>query len=70
MHTSASYLEGAGRREPPAQWQAYLGNRRRLLVFSGVFLVSFTVTLAYTFLRPAEYRAAARLQIKIGRAHV
>ena len=63
MHTSASYLEGAGRREPPAQWQAYLGNRRRLLVFSGVFLVSCTVTLAYTFLRPAEYRAAARLQI-------
>ena len=38
-------------------------NRRRLLVFTGVFLAMAAVGLAYTFLRPAEYRATARAQI-------
>jgi uncharacterized protein involved in exopolysaccharide biosynthesis len=34
-----------------------------LLVFLGVFVVTAAVGLAYTFLRPAEYRATARVQI-------
>lgn len=38
-------------------------NRRRLLVFLGTLVVSLAATLSYTFLRPAEYRAAARVQI-------
>jgi uncharacterized protein involved in exopolysaccharide biosynthesis len=38
-------------------------NRRRLLVFAGVFVTAAVVGLAYTFLRPAEYRATARVQI-------
>jgi len=41
-------------------------NRRRLLVFLGVFVVSSAVALGYTFLRPAEYRATARIEIKPG----
>jgi succinoglycan biosynthesis transport protein ExoP len=38
-------------------------NRRRLLVFLGVFAATAAVGLAYTSLRPAEYRATARVQI-------
>lgn len=38
-------------------------NRRRLLVFIGVLVVAAAVGLGYTFLRPAEYRATARIQI-------
>ena len=38
-------------------------NRRRLLVFIGVFVAVAAVGLGYTFLRPAEYRATARVQI-------
>ena len=38
-------------------------NRRRLRVFLGVFLLIAAVGLAWDFLRPAEYRATARLQI-------
>jgi uncharacterized protein involved in exopolysaccharide biosynthesis len=38
-------------------------NRRRLRVFLGVFLVAATIGLVWVFLRPPEYRAAARLQI-------
>ncbi len=38
-------------------------NRRRLLVFLGVFIVTAVAGLAWDFLRPAEYRATARLQI-------
>lgn len=38
-------------------------NRRRLLVFLGVFLVIAAIGLTWDFLRPAEYRATARLQI-------
>ena len=41
-------------------------NRRRLLVFLGVFVVSAAAALGYTFLRPAEYRATARIEIKPG----
>jgi polysaccharide biosynthesis transport protein len=38
-------------------------NRRRLLVFLGVFVAAAAVGLGYAFLRPAEYRATARVQI-------
>ena len=38
-------------------------NRRRLIVFLGVFCVACAVGLAYDFLRPPEYRATSRLQI-------
>jgi succinoglycan biosynthesis transport protein ExoP len=38
-------------------------NRRRLRVFLGVFLAAATVGLIWDFMRPAEYRATARLQI-------
>ena len=38
-------------------------NRRRLIVFLGVFGVACAIGLAYDFLRPAEYRATARLEI-------
>src|SRR5512139_884074 len=38
-------------------------NRRRLRSFLGVFLVVLTIGLVWNFMRPAEYRATARLQI-------
>jgi uncharacterized protein involved in exopolysaccharide biosynthesis len=38
-------------------------NRRRLRSFLGVFLVAAAIGLAWNFMRPAEYRATARLQI-------
>jgi len=38
-------------------------NRRRLRVFLAVFLLTAAVGLTWDFLRPAEYRATARLQI-------
>ena len=42
---------------------AQRSNRRRLRVFLGTLVVALLVSLAYTWLRPAEYRAAARLEI-------
>src|SRR5574337_327049 len=38
-------------------------SRRRLWVFGGVFLGVLLIGLVYTFARPAQYRAVARLQI-------
>jgi succinoglycan biosynthesis transport protein ExoP len=38
-------------------------NRRRLLVFLGVFVPALAAGLGWNFLRPAEYRATARLHI-------
>ena len=38
-------------------------NRRRLQVFLGTFVVALVVSLGFTWLRPAEYRASARLEI-------
>lgn len=43
-----------------------LANRRRLQVFSVTVLLALVASLAYTFLRAPEYRAAARLQINPG----
>jgi uncharacterized protein involved in exopolysaccharide biosynthesis len=45
-------------------------NRRRLFVFLGVFVVSCAASLGYNFTRPAEYRAAARVQINPGSVRV
>ena len=42
---------------------ARVANRRRLRVFLGTLVVALIVSLAYTFLRPAVYRASARLEI-------
>ena len=41
-------------------------NRRRLFVFVATFLVASAISLTYTFIRPAEYRASARVQINPG----
>ncbi|HUK08124.1 MAG TPA: hypothetical protein VLX09_09680 [Stellaceae bacterium] len=38
-------------------------SRRRVLVFSIAFLAAAAASLSYVYTRPAEYRAAARLQI-------
>ena len=38
-------------------------NRRRLYVFLGTLAVTLVASLGYTWLRPAEYRASARLEI-------
>jgi len=38
-------------------------SRRRALVFTGAFLAAAAASLIFTFSRPAEYRAAARLHI-------
>jgi polysaccharide biosynthesis transport protein len=41
-------------------------NRRRLHVFLATLIVALGVSLAYTWLRPPEYRASARLDITPG----
>lgn len=41
-------------------------NRRRLVVFLIVFVVTLLPGLAWNFMRPAEYRAAARIQLTAG----
>ena len=38
-------------------------SRRRAVVFSCVFVPALAASLSYVYLRPAEYRAVARLQI-------
>ncbi len=45
-------------------------NRRRLLVFLGVFLPVALAGLIYTYARPPEYRASARVQINAGAVQV
>ncbi|MBK6277083.1 MAG: tyrosine-type recombinase/integrase [Gammaproteobacteria bacterium] len=47
---------------------ARLANRRRLVVFTGVFVVLCVLSLAYTFLRAPQYRALTLLQITPGAA--
>ena len=57
-------IESAGFAYPPfVPSPTARANRRRLLVFLGVFVAVAAVGLGYTFLRPAEYRATARVQI-------
>lgn len=43
-------------------------NRRRLRVFLGTLVAALAISLAYTWLRPAEYRASARVEIAPGSA--
>lgn len=45
--------------------RATRGNRRRLQVFASVFLLCLTVGMAWNLLRPAEYRAIARIQLTL-----
>ena len=60
----ADRVEPAGFAYPPfVPSPTARANRRRLLVFLGVFVAAAAVGLGYTFLRPAEYRASARVQI-------
>ena len=62
--THADRVEPAGFAYPPyAPSPTARANRRRLLVFLGVFVAAAAVGLGYTFARPAEYRASARVQI-------
>ena len=60
----ADRVESAGFAYPPfVPSPTARANRRRLLVFLGVFVAAAAVGLGYTFARPAEYRATARVQI-------
>ncbi len=54
--------------QPAWESQTRLANRRRLLVFTGVFAAACVLSLGFTFLRPPEYRALALLQITPGAA--
>ena len=49
-----------------AEAKARRSNRRRLQVFAVVFLIVLIPGLLWNFLRPAEYRAVARVQITPG----
>lgn len=52
---------------PDFRWAgATKSNRRRLRVFLATLIVALGVSLAYTWLRPPEYRASARLDITPG----
>lgn len=41
-------------------------NRRKVVVFLAVFALASAASLSYTFMRPAEYRASARVEINPG----
>jgi uncharacterized protein involved in exopolysaccharide biosynthesis len=56
------YALGDGLPAPP-EFRANNSNRRRIAIFSAVFLVGCALSAAYAIFRPAEYRAAARLEI-------
>jgi uncharacterized protein involved in exopolysaccharide biosynthesis len=45
--------------------RAARGNRRRLQVFASVFILCLVVGMAWNLLRPAEYRAIARIQLTL-----
>lgn len=56
---------------PDFRWPATTqSNQRRLLVFLGTLTVALGVSMAFTWLRPPEYRATARLGITPGIASV
>ena len=60
-------VDSAGFARPPfLPSSTARANRRRLLVFLSVFVVSAAAALGYTFLRPAEYRATARIELTLG----
>src|SRR3954452_2562386 len=60
-----SYALGDASPAPP-EFRVNNSNRRRIVIFSAVFLVGCALSLAYAIFRPAEYRAAARLEIVPG----
>lgn len=49
----------------PEQAATTRGNRRRLGVFASVFLLCLIAGMAWNLLRPAEYRAVARVQVTL-----
>lgn len=66
MKSFAIFRKGGGPEwsyGPGLDVPAVPASRRRLVVFGGVFLVALLLGLAYTFARPAQYRATALLQI-------
>src|SRR5438270_8660868 len=61
---SARHQYALGDASPaPPEFRANNSNRRRIAVFSTVFLMGCALSAAYAIFRPAEYRAAARLEI-------
>jgi len=50
---------GSGVRQIPSPAQR--ANRRKFAVFLATFVLACVASLAYTFARPDEYRAAARV---------
>ncbi len=48
---------------PPDAPRAHPSNRRRLVVFLATLIVALGVSVALVWLRPAEYRATARVEI-------
>jgi succinoglycan biosynthesis transport protein ExoP len=50
----------------PPEYRANNSSRRRIAIFFTVFLVGCALSSAYAIFRPAEYRAAARLEIVPG----
>lgn len=69
---NASLDGDSHRHSPSAMYPGFAGeataraNRRRFRVFLGTLLVALAISLSYTFLRPAEYRATARVEITPG----
>jgi len=48
---------------PPDTPRAHPSNRRRLAVFLATFIIALGASLLFVWLRPAEYRASARIEI-------
>ncbi|MCQ1548889.1 MAG: hypothetical protein NOF05_08720, partial [Candidatus Accumulibacter phosphatis] len=63
LHGSIEHSVNSDGGEPAL---ARRGNRRRLRVFLMAFFVVLLTGLTWDFLRPAEYRATARVQISPG----
>ncbi len=67
MHALPSRLVGLARDDsaPDHARLARRGNRRRLAVFGGVFVVSLLVGQAWNLARPDQYRTESRLRISV-----
>ena len=55
--------EGSWIGPPPDAPRAHASNRRRLVVFLTTLIVALGASITYVWLRPAEYRATARVEI-------
>ncbi len=61
---SQNYISALAAAPPDeAAIRANNANRRRIIIFSAVFLAGCALSLIYTILNPVEYRASARLKI-------